>query len=252
MENNEDNQNETEQSQQDVMDSFQFPLVTNGLLTNQIMGTNPQLLPNGMPIQFPYPYPSQYQIPRQQLPPPQFMQQELRLQLFWADQLQEVLAIKDFKNHSLPLARIKKIMKADEEVKMIAAETPVIFSKACEMFILELTHRAYFQAELNKRKTLLKSDLSLAVANHQMFDFLVDIVPMEEAAHGGAAAAATIPGVEELNQSIPCFYDPSNFSSLMVDMRHPEMLPHGSSSTQQHQYGNASEDGGTPPPSSPP
>lgn len=29
--------------------------------------------------------------------------------------------IKEYKNHLLPLARIKKIMKADEDVKMISA-----------------------------------------------------------------------------------------------------------------------------------
>jgi hypothetical protein len=48
----------------------------------------------------------------------------------------------DFKNHNdLPLARIKRIMKSDEDVRMISAEAPVLFAKACEMFILELTLR---------------------------------------------------------------------------------------------------------------
>ncbi len=41
----------------------------------------------------------------------------------------------------LPLARIKRIMKADDDVHMIRAEAPVLFAKACEMFILELTLR---------------------------------------------------------------------------------------------------------------
>jgi len=36
-----------------------------------------------------------------------------------------------FKNHQLPLARIKKIMKSDEDVRMISSETPVLFAKAC-------------------------------------------------------------------------------------------------------------------------
>lgn len=44
----------------------------------------------------------------------------------------------DFKSnkHQLPLARIKKIMKSDEDVRMISAEAPVLFAKACELFIL--------------------------------------------------------------------------------------------------------------------
>lgn len=33
----------------------------------------------------------------------------------------------------LPLARIKKVMKAsDDQVKMISAEAPILFAKACE------------------------------------------------------------------------------------------------------------------------
>lgn len=33
---------------------------------------------------------------------------------------------------ALPLARIKKVMKNDDEVKMISAEAPILFSRACE------------------------------------------------------------------------------------------------------------------------
>ena len=59
-----------------------------------------------------------------------------------------------FKDQKLPLARIKKIMKSDEDVRMISAEAPVLFAKACEMFIIEMTIRAYYHAKQNKRKTL--------------------------------------------------------------------------------------------------
>jgi len=60
----------------------------------------------------------------------------------------------DFKNPELPLARIKKIMKLDEEVKMISAEAPIIFAKAAELFIQEVTIRAWLHTEENKRRTL--------------------------------------------------------------------------------------------------
>jgi nuclear transcription factor Y, gamma len=54
----------------------------------------------------------------------------------------EIGTEQDFKNHNdLPLARIKRIMKSDEDVRMISAEAPVLFAKACEMFILEITLR---------------------------------------------------------------------------------------------------------------
>ncbi|XP_019068226.2 nuclear transcription factor Y subunit C-2-like [Solanum lycopersicum] len=53
-----------------------------------------------------------------------------QLQLFWAAQLQEIMQIGDFKGHSLPIFRIKKIMKSDKEVRMISAESPILLDKA--------------------------------------------------------------------------------------------------------------------------
>lgn len=60
----------------------------------------------------------------------------------------------DLKVQALPLARIKKIMKLDEDVKMISAEAPMLFAKAAEIFIHELTLRAWIHTEDNKRRTL--------------------------------------------------------------------------------------------------
>ncbi|KAG0634622.1 histone-fold-containing protein [Tuber brumale] len=89
----------------------------------------------------------------------------------------------DYKMHQLPLARIKKVMKADPEVKMISAEAPILFAKGCDIFITELTMRAWIHAEENKRRTLQRSDIASALAKSDMFDFLIDIVPREEASH---------------------------------------------------------------------
>ena len=85
-----------------------------------------------------------------------------------------------FKQHQLPLARIKKIMKSDEDVKMISAEAPVLFAKACEMFIMELTHRAWFYTEENKRRTLQKCDIIKCIQHTDIFDFLLDLVPKKD------------------------------------------------------------------------
>ena len=53
---------------------------------------------------------------------------------------------------------------------MISSEAPLIFSKACEIFILELTMRAWVHTEENKRRTLQKSDVALALAKADMYD----------------------------------------------------------------------------------
>lgn len=72
-------------------------------------------------------------------------------------------------------------MKADPEVKMISAEAPILFAKGCDIFITELTMRAWIHAEENKRRTLQRSDIAAALSKSDMFDFLIDIVPREEA-----------------------------------------------------------------------
>jgi nuclear transcription factor Y gamma len=103
----------------------------------------------------------------------------------------------DYKIHQLPLARIKKVMKADPEVKMISAEAPILFAKGCDIFITELTMRAWIHAEDNKRRTLQRSDIAAALSKSDMFDFLIDIVPREEAtshAKRSSQAGATAPG----------------------------------------------------------
>jgi nuclear transcription factor Y, gamma len=74
-------------------------------------------------------------------------------------------------------------MKSDEDVKMISAEAPILFAKGCDIFITELTMRAWIHAEESKRRTLQRSDIAQAISKSDMFDFLIDIVPREVAAH---------------------------------------------------------------------
>ncbi len=98
----------------------------------------------------------------------QLQQQSIQLRMFWEQQHLEIQQVgtdpAEFKNHQLPLARIKKvgwrnemdwltaetvysvllterylqIMKSDEDVRMISAEAPVLFAKvlftACMSF----------------------------------------------------------------------------------------------------------------------
>ncbi|XP_058444359.1 nuclear transcription factor Y subunit gamma [Malaya genurostris] len=101
---------------------------------------------------------------------------------FWPAVMNETVRLKHVEpgNQLLPLARIKKIMKLDEDVKMISAEAPLLFAKAAELFIQELTLRAWLHTEENKRRTLQRSDIAMAIAKYDQFDFLIDIVPREE------------------------------------------------------------------------
>jgi len=114
---------------------------------------------------------------------PQFLAQlNGSLNQFWQQALQDIQNLQDqteqdFKNHNdLPLARIKRIMKSDEDVRMISAEAPVLFAKACELFILDLSIRAWNYSQLHKRRTLQKEDVREAIQKTDIFDFLVDVI----------------------------------------------------------------------------
>ncbi|KAK8623163.1 hypothetical protein V6N13_118054 [Hibiscus sabdariffa] len=180
------------------------PIVGSGTLAVAVPSqTQPPATFSGSPHQLAYQQAQHFHHQQQQ-------QQHQQLQVFWANQMQEIEQTVDFKNHSLPLARIKKIMKADEDVRMISAEAPVIFAKACEMFILELTLRSWIHTEENKRRTLQKNDIAAAISRTDVFDFLVDIIPRDELKEEGLGVTkATIPLVGS-PADIPYYYVPQH------------------------------------------
>ena len=104
---------------------------------------------------------------------------------FWVQQMKDIKVLcdtnHDFKNHNdLPLARIKRIMKSDEDVRMIRAEAPVLFAKACELFILELTLRSSCTTDKQEKRNLQKLDITQAIARTDILDFLHEVL-MEKA-----------------------------------------------------------------------
>ncbi|CAL1702015.1 unnamed protein product [Somion occarium] len=82
-------------------------------------------------------------------------------------------------------------MKSDPEVKMIAADAPILFCKACEIFISEITARAFIIADSNKRRTLSRADIAKAISKSDQFDFLIDVVPREDPLGGAPSGAPT-------------------------------------------------------------
>ncbi|KAG6811389.1 hypothetical protein H0H92_007633, partial [Tricholoma furcatifolium] len=93
------------------------------------------------------------------------------LRSFWQRQIDAAeQEAPDYRHPPLPLARIKKVMKSDPDVKMIAAD----------VFISEITARAFIVADANKRRTLSRSDIAKALSKSDQFDFLIDIVPRDD------------------------------------------------------------------------
>ncbi|KAF8388012.1 hypothetical protein HHK36_026678 [Tetracentron sinense] len=205
-----------------VGSSAQMPYGVNPYQANQMIGATPSgsVVTSAGSIQSPS-QPAQlaqHQLAYQHIHQQQQQQLQQQLETFWANQYQEIEQTTDFKNHSLPLARIKKIMKADEDVRMISAEAPVIFARACEMFILELTLRSWNHTEENKRRTLQKNDIAAAITRTDIFDFLVDIVPREDLKDdvlGSIPRGGTLP-VGGPAEALPYYYMPPQHSPQVV------------------------------------
>ncbi|KAF8321281.1 histone-fold-containing protein [Clavulina sp. PMI_390] len=75
-----------------------------------------------------------------------------------------------------PVARIKKIMQKDEDVGKVAQATPVLISKALELFMAELATKAGQKASDAGSRKVEPWHLKEVVATDPIFDFLKDIV----------------------------------------------------------------------------
>ncbi|CAJ1843015.1 unnamed protein product [Sphenostylis stenocarpa] len=114
-------------------------------------------------------------------PMPQYRPQNIeeeKLRSFWEKQLLDIQVAEAFKSqHKLPLARIRRIMKTEGDVQMVSAETPMLMSKACEIFIQELTFRAWMRAEESNKSTVQPCDVAKVIMQNDAMHFLTGIVP---------------------------------------------------------------------------
>lgn len=81
----------------------------------------------------------------------------------------------NIKNH-FPVARIKRIMQADDDVGKVAQVTPVVVSKALELFMISLVTKAAAEAKSRNSKRVGALHLKQAITKNEQFDFLNDIV----------------------------------------------------------------------------
>ncbi len=81
---------------------------------------------------------------------------------------------KDGNSLSLPLSRVKRIMKLDKSVKVASGDATKLITKATELFCEMLTQSALGSMKLGKRKTIKYLDVERAVLKKQKFDFLHD------------------------------------------------------------------------------
>ncbi|GAN02900.1 transcription factor CBF [Mucor lusitanicus] len=75
-----------------------------------------------------------------------------------------------------PVARIKKIMQLDEDVGKVAQATPILISKALELFMQSLIDQACQESRERSAKRLTVAHLKKTIETVDQFDFLKDIV----------------------------------------------------------------------------
>ncbi|TFK38459.1 histone-fold-containing protein, partial [Crucibulum laeve] len=80
------------------------------------------------------------------------------------------------KQTKFPVARIKKIMQKDEEVGKVAQATPVVISKALELFLGLIVDEASKVTKARGSKKVEAYHLKHAVDTTEMLDFLKEIV----------------------------------------------------------------------------
>ncbi|KAI5449588.1 hypothetical protein NCC49_004518 [Naganishia albida] len=78
---------------------------------------------------------------------------------------------------SLPVARVKRILGADEDLQNIGKEALFLLSIATEQFLKRMADSAYLKARMDGRTTITMRDLSSAVKQNPEMEFLSDIVP---------------------------------------------------------------------------
>ncbi|WFD38729.1 uncharacterized protein MJAP1_001692 [Malassezia japonica] len=96
-----------------------------------------------------------------------------------------------------PIARIKRIMQADEDVGKVAQATPVVISKALELFMQDIVACSVEHTRKSGGKRVAPYHLKRATETNETFDFLKDIVekvpdPLESGgARGGKRRKVT-------------------------------------------------------------
>jgi len=71
-----------------------------------------------------------------------------------------------------PLARVKRIIKADKELDMMSSEATFLVAVATEYFIKHFMEEGYTKARLERRRIVNYKDMANVVARSDEFEFL--------------------------------------------------------------------------------
>ena len=90
------------------------------------------------------------------------------------------IEIKDEKNHKkeknslmrFPLAKIKNIIKLDDDIKLCQKNAYFVIGKLTELFLQELAKNSYLVCKNQKRKTINIEDINTAIRQSDKYSFI--------------------------------------------------------------------------------
>ncbi|GES99418.1 histone-like transcription factor [Rhizophagus clarus] len=80
----------------------------------------------------------------------------------------------------LPIARVKRIIKLDEEITTIGTDTTFLIAIAAELFVDYFVKKGSDRAKSERRKTIRYEDMANIVKEDENLEFLQDIVPQPQ------------------------------------------------------------------------
>lgn len=78
---------------------------------------------------------------------------------------------------TLPLSKVKKIVKLDPEHVSSTEGANFVLGMATELFVMELTHEASLVTKSKRRRKIMYGDFQRAVSANEKYTFMRDIVP---------------------------------------------------------------------------
>ncbi|KAJ1914020.1 hypothetical protein H4219_004966 [Mycoemilia scoparia] len=99
-----------------------------------------------------------------------------------------------------PVARIKKIMQMDEDVGKMSQATPVLISKALELFMQSIVEDVAKQARVCKSKRVSPTHLKRCIETTECYDFLKDIIENVKDDGDGGGPEESKRKIQELEQ----------------------------------------------------
>ncbi|RIA90824.1 hypothetical protein C1645_875853 [Glomus cerebriforme] len=80
----------------------------------------------------------------------------------------------------LPIARVKRIIKLDEEITTIGTDSTFLIAIAAELFVDYFVKKGVDQVKSERRKTIRYEDMANLVKENENLEFLQDIVPQSQ------------------------------------------------------------------------